>query len=104
MSKFRKEVDYYLYNYAAIAKSKNVDDQKWARIIDFIKSKYADTQFGELIRLKYELKQKEETIKCTLHIEATTYYAWINKIINEITLMAAYERLIIPYVPYEMKD
>lgn len=104
MSKFRKEVDYYLYNHAAVTKSKDNDDQKWARIIDFIKNKYAGTQFGELIRLKYEMKQKEDTIKYLLHIEATTYYAWINKIINEITLMAAYERLIIPYVPYEMKD
>lgn len=104
MSKFRKEVDYYLYNHVTVANSKNIDDYKWAKIIEFIKNKYADTQYGDLIRLKYELKQKEETIKCTLHIEATTYYAWINKIINEITLMAAYERLIIPYVPYEMKD
>jgi len=32
-----------------------------------------------------------------MHIEKTTLYAWMNKIINEITLKAAYQRLIKPY-------
>ncbi|XCH78878.1 MAG: hypothetical protein WHF31_15350 [Candidatus Dehalobacter alkaniphilus] len=103
MSSFRKEVDYYLYNHKTVAKSKDKDDQSWSKIIDHIKEKYAGKPQGNLIQFKFEQKLKEETILYMLNIERTTYYAWLNKIINEITLMAAYERLIIPYIPYENK-
>lgn len=97
MKKYRKEIDYYFYNYIQFASSNKAEEKKWFQIIKDIKSKYEGTPYGELIRLKYDLKQKETTICYILHIESTTYYAWVNKIINEATLRAAYERLIIPF-------
>lgn len=94
----RKEVDYYLYNHKKIKQSNNQDDKKWAMIIDSIKEKYPEgTEIGNLIKFKYELKLKEQNICYLLHVEKSTYYSWVNKIINEITLRAAYERLIIPF-------
>lgn len=97
MRKFRKEVDYYWYNFDKLVNSKNPADKKWIKIISDIKEKYAGTNIGEMIRLKYEMKQKETNILYLLGIERTTYYAWLNKLTNEITLRAAYERLIKPF-------
>lgn len=97
MRKFRKEVDYYWYNFDKLADSKDPDDKKWLKIIGDIKEKYVNTNIGEMIRLKYVMKQKETDILYRLGIERTTYYAWLNKLTNEITLRAAYERLIKPF-------
>jgi len=97
MRKFKKEVDYYLYNHQEVKQSNDSGDKKWAEIIDKIIEKYEGTDMGNLIRYKYKMKLTEPKICNLLHIEATTYYAWCNKVINEITLMAAYERLIIPF-------
>lgn len=97
MRRFKKEVDYYLYNHQEVKKSKDVIDNKWSNIIDKIKEKYEGTEMGNLIRYKYIMKLTEPKICELLNIESTTYYAWCNKVINEITLMAAYERLIIPF-------
>lgn len=97
MRLFKKEVDYYLYNYPEVKKSGKTEDQKWVKIIEQIKSKYEGTPYGELIRLKYDMKLKEIEICQLLHVERPTYYAWTNKINNEVTLKAAYERLIIPF-------
>lgn len=97
MKKYRKEIDYYWYNFDKLANSKDEEEKKWFKIIAEIKKKYVGTDMGELIRLKYEMKQKESNILYLLGIERTTYYAWLNKLTNEITLRAAYERLIKPF-------
>ena len=47
--------------------------------------------------LKDELKVPEQKIFEQLHIEKTTYYVWRNRLINEITLQAAYMQLIRPF-------
>jgi len=97
MKHYRKDIHHVMFNYRKLYNSKEPKDKKWAEIALDIRNKYAGTEYGELIRLKYDLKQTEQVIIERLNIERTTYYAWLNKIINEITLKAAYERLIIPY-------
>ena len=95
--KIRKQIDYYWYNHSKLASSKDPEEKKWHEIIAAIKEKYEGTEFGNLIRYRYEMKLKEEKICYLLHIERPTYYAWLNKINNEVTLRAAYERLIKPF-------
>lgn len=95
--KIRKEIDYYLYNFDKLANSNEPNDKKWFKIISDIKAKYEGEKIGEMIKLKYVMKQKETNILYLLGIERTTYYAWLNKLTNEITLRAAYERLIKPF-------
>lgn len=97
MRKFRKEIDFYWYNHSKLENSKNPDEMKWYQIIKAIKEKYVGTGFGELIRYRFEMKLKEDQICYLLHIERPTYYAWLNKLNNEVTLRAAYERLIKPF-------
>jgi hypothetical protein len=97
MNRFRKEIDYYLYNFAKLKTSTKKEDIKWVKIISEIREKYEGTEYGRLIELKWDQKLSEEKIKMLMHIEKTTLYAWMNKIINEITLKAAYQRLIKPY-------
>lgn len=94
----RKEVDYYLYNHEKLKQSNKHEDKEWVKVIDGIKEKYPEsTEIGKLIKYKYEMKLKELDICLLLHIERATYYSWVNKVINEITLRAAYARLIIPF-------
>lgn len=95
--KIRKQIDYYWYNHSKLASSKELEEKKWYEIIAAIKVKYEGTEFGNLICYRYEMKFKEEKICDLLHIERPTYYAWLNKINNEVTLRAAYERLIKPF-------
>ncbi len=97
MNKYRKDVEYYLYNRDIIKNSDNKEDKAWAAVIDHVCQRYENSDLGKLIQLKYDLKMPEQRIFEQLHIEKTTYYVWRNRLINEITLQAAYMRLIKPY-------
>jgi uncharacterized protein (DUF1015 family) len=97
MNKYRENVEYYLYNRQKVKESKVLDDQRWSTIIEGIFKKYEGTEMGKLLDLKYDKKVAEQTIFEMLNVEKTTYYVWRNRLINEITLQAAYLRLIKPF-------
>ena len=97
MNKYRESVEYYLYNRQIVKESKVLDDQRWSAIIEGIFKKYEGTEMGRLLDLKYEKKLPEQNIFELLSVEKTTYYSWRNRIVNEITLQAAYLRLIKPF-------
>lgn len=97
MNKYRESVEDYLYNRQKIKESKELDDQKWSTIIEGIFKKYEGTEVGKLMQLKYVQKLPEQRIFEMLNVEKTTYYAWRNRLVNEITLQAAYQRLIKPF-------
>jgi hypothetical protein len=97
MNKYREGVEYYLYNRTKIKESKELNDQRWSTIIEGIFKKYEGTEVGKLMQLKYVQKLPEQSIFEKLNVEKTTYYVWRNRLVNEITLQAAYLRLIKPF-------
>ena len=97
MNKYRRDVEYYLYNRQQIKQSHDKEDQSWSNIIENVFKRYQDSEIGKLMVLKYELKVPEQQIFEQLHIEKTTFYVWRNRLINEITLQAAYMQLIKPF-------
>ena len=66
-------------------------------IITQVKSKYEGTIYGEFIKLKWNLKLSDESIQSLMHINQRTFYIMENKIINEVTLLAAKKRLVKPF-------
>lgn len=58
--------------------------------------KHMPRQQQQLFCMRYIEKKSEKEICNELHIERATYYNWINSMINEIAIAAAYERLIEP--------
>ncbi len=66
-------------------------------IIEGMFQKYEGTEIGKLMQLKYVQKLPEQNIFEMLNVEKTTYYVWRNRLVNEITLQAAYLRLIKPF-------
>jgi predicted phage-related endonuclease len=97
MNKYRESVEDYLCNRQKIKESKESDDQKWSTIIEGIFKKYEGTEIGKLMQLKYVQRLPEQRIFDLLNVEKTTYYAWRNRLVNEITLQAAYQHLIKPF-------
>lgn len=89
--RIRKEIEYYFRNYKDLAQ-----DDPWRNVIDAVKTKHKDTEKGKLIELRYEKKRSEVQICMALHISQRLYYDWVNSIINDAALMAAYEKLIKP--------
>ena len=89
--KIRREIEYYLRNY------KNLDSaDPWHNVITAVIDKYRDTEKGRLIELRYFRRRKEVQICMELHISQRLYYDWINDILQDVALMAAYEKLIKP--------
>ena len=66
-------------------------------IINQVKSKYEGTIYGEFIKLKWNLKLSDESIQSLMHINQRTFYIMENKIINEVTLLAAKKQLVKPF-------
>lgn len=66
-------------------------------IITQVKSKYEGTIYGEFIKLKWNLKLSDESIQSLMHINQRTFYIMENKIINEVTLLAAKKQLVKPF-------
>lgn len=97
MNKYRENVEYYLYNRIEVKASKELNDQRWSVIIEGIFKKYEGTEVGKLMQLKYVEKLPEQNIFELLNVEKTTYYVWRSRLVNEITLQAAYLRLIKPF-------
>ncbi len=97
MNKYRRDVEYYLYNRQHIRTSPHKEEQAWSTIIESVFARYEQSELGKLMALKYDQKIPEQQIFEKLHIEKTTFYVWRNRIINEITLQAAYMQLIKPF-------
>jgi hypothetical protein len=89
--RIRKEVENHLRNY------KNLDSaDPWHNVIESVINKYQDTEKGKLIDLRYQKRRREVQICMELHISQRLYYDWINDILQDVALMAAYEKLIKP--------
>jgi predicted phage-related endonuclease len=97
MNKYRQDVEAYLYNRHKIKQSKDLNDQRWSSIVEGIFQKYEGTEMGKLLQFKYMQRMPEQTIFELLNVEKTTYYVWRNRLVNEMTLQAAYLRLIKPF-------
>jgi hypothetical protein len=97
MNKYRKDVEYYLYNRNNIKTSLDREEKAWSTIIETVYSRYEQSELGKLLSMKYDEKMAEQEIFEKLHIEKTTFYVWRNRLINEITLQAAYMQLIKPF-------
>lgn len=91
------DVESYLYNRRSLKESQEIRDKRWSIIIEGIFKKYEGTEMGNLLNYKYDQKLSEQKIFELLNVEKTTYYVWRNRLINEITLQAAYLRLIKPF-------
>lgn len=89
--KIRKQIEYYLRNFKLLDPA-----DPWRNVIDSVVTKYKDTEKGRLIELRYWKKKTEVQICMELHISQRLYYSWIDDILQDAALMAAYERLIQP--------
>ena len=85
----RQEIELQLYKLRRGGRS------RWTEIIEN-EMESMDGARRELLRLRYIERKPEKEICGILHIERSTYYAWLNRTINEIAIAAAYERLITP--------
>lgn len=97
MNKYRENIEAYLYDRKELKVSRDPNEQQWSTIIEKICDKYEGTEMGKLIHMKYEMRLPEQRIFENLNVEKTTYYVWRNRLVNEITLQAAYQRLIKPF-------
>ena len=97
MNKYRENIENYLYDRRELQASKDPIEQQWSSIVEKTFTKYEDTEMGKLLHLKYEMRLPEQEIFEKLNVEKTTYYVWRNRLVNEITLQAAYQRLIKPF-------
>lgn len=89
--KIRKEIEYNLRNYDNLNPA-----EPWRNVISAVLTKYRDTEKGRLIELRYFLGRSEVQICMELHISQRLYYDWIKDILQDVALMAAYEKLIKP--------
>ena len=97
MNKYRENIENYLFDRRGLLNSKDPNEQQWSAIVEKTFTKYEGTEMGKLLHLKYEMKLPEQQIFEKLNVEKTTYYVWRNRLVNEITLQAAYQRLIKPF-------
>lgn len=103
MNDSRRSVESYLSDYVALnlrvqlGITKNKDEILMNKIINQIKSKYDGTKYLAFIRLKWEMGFSATTIQSLMHINQRTFYIMENKIINEVTLLAAKKRLVKPF-------
>lgn len=89
--KIRKEIENKLRNYKNLSPA-----DPWRNVIDSVLTKYKDTEKGRLIDLRYNKNRREVQVCMELHISQRLYYDWINQIIQDVALMAAFEKLIKP--------
>lgn len=85
----RQEIELRLYKYSQPSAS------SWNVVIAG-QLKLMPKQQQRLFCMRYIEKKSEREICNDLHIERTTYYSWVNSIINDIAIAAAYDRLIEP--------
>lgn len=86
----RHLIESHLYNYCGSG-----TDPQWMLLIA-MHLKGLPEEDLKLVELRYKERQSEREICRRLHIEKSTYYAKITNIIQDIAIIAAYERLINP--------
>jgi len=86
----RQLIESHLYNYCH-----GGTDPQWMMLIGMHLKGLPDEELS-LINLRYKERKSEREICRRLHIEKSTYYAKITNIIQDIAIIAAYERLINP--------
>lgn len=86
----RQLIESHLYNYCHAG-----TDPAWMMLIGMHLAGLEEEEL-KLIELRYKDKKSEREICRRLHIEKSTYYAKITNIIQDIAIIAAYERLINP--------
>ena len=89
--KIRKEIEKNLRNFKYLDPA-----DPWRNVIDSVVTKYQDTEKGRLIELRYFRGKTEVQICMDLYISKRLYYDWIKEILQDVALMAAYEKLIKP--------
>ncbi len=77
-----------------LCKTNIIEQEHWIRVIEQTMYKYAGTEKGRLMQLKYERELSEREICSELHIERATYYNWRQDIVMYAALVAAQEGLI----------
>lgn len=103
MIEIRKSVESYLSDHIALKNRvelgiiRRKDDVKMNEIICQVKAKYEGTNIGRFIILKWELGYSDNLILSLMHINQRTFYIMHNKIINEVTLLAAKKQLVKPF-------
>ena len=85
----RQEIELRLYRYSQMQAS------AWDNVIA-AQIKKMPKQQQQLFCMRYIEKKSEREICADLHIERATYYNWINSIVNDMAIAAAYARLIEP--------
>lgn len=86
----RQLIESHLYNYC-----QNGTDPNWTMVIGVYLTGLEEEDL-KLVELRYKERQSEREICRRLHIEKSTYYAKITNIIQDLAIIAAYERLINP--------
>ena len=89
--KIRKEIEYNLRNFYYLDPA-----DPWRNVIESVLTKYQDSEKGRLIELRYFRNKSEVQICMELFISKRLYYDWIKEILQDVALMAAYEKLIKP--------
>lgn len=89
--RIRREIEYHLRIYKDLEPA-----DPWRNVIDSVITKYQDTEKGRLIELRYFRNKSEVQICMELYISKRLYYDWIKEILQDVALMAAYEKLIKP--------
>ena len=89
--RIRKEIEYHLRLYKDLEPA-----DPWKNVIESVVTKYQDTEKGRLIDLRYFKGKTEVQICMELFISKRLYYDWIRDILQDLALMAAYEKLIKP--------
>ncbi|MGN0694545.1 MAG: DUF1492 domain-containing protein [Lentihominibacter sp.] len=67
---------------------------EWKAVVEAVKEKYAGTDKGKFLQMKYEQRMNMVHICMELYISQSSFYAWRQEIINEVEKRAAYEHLI----------
>lgn len=89
--KTRKEIEYRIWNFSRLE-----DSDPWKNVIKSVFEKYQGTEKGKLIELRYFRRKNEVQTCMELHISQRLYYDWVKDIIQDIAMMAAYEKLMKP--------
>ena len=86
----RHLIESHLYNYC-----QSGTDPRWTHLIAMHLSGLEEEDL-KLVELRYKERKSEREICRRLHIEKSTYYAKITNIIQDLAIIAAYERLFNP--------
>lgn len=90
-NELRHEIESRLYNYC----KETEDNFKWVLLIAAHLEGLEEIKL-RLFEMRYKERKKEKEICDRLHIDRATYYNYISDIIQNIALIASYERLIRP--------